>query len=149
MFAVTGRILFAVARPVMRLMGPMMNAPRARVLLIHEGEVLLVKSWFGRQHWSLPGGGIERGEAAEAAACRELHEEVGVVVHAADIAHLLTLRVPEIPFDYVVFARRLTGPKPTLRRDPREILDAKWWPVDSLPTPVSPAVMTALAAWQK
>jgi 8-oxo-dGTP pyrophosphatase MutT (NUDIX family) len=42
-----------------------------------DGRVLLVRQRFD-PHWRLPGGGVNRGEPAEAAILRELAEEVGL-----------------------------------------------------------------------
>lgn len=40
-----------------------------------QGEVLTVRE-VGRNHWDLPGGGMDHGEAIKAAIARELREEV-------------------------------------------------------------------------
>jgi len=50
-----------------------------RVLLLDDADrVLLVRFWDGdRSWWCTPGGGIEPGETDEAAAVREIGEELG------------------------------------------------------------------------
>jgi len=57
--------------------------PRAgvSVVVLRGGEVLLIQRGKGayRGLWSLPGGAIELGETAEAAARRELTEETGLL----------------------------------------------------------------------
>ena len=50
---------------------------RATVIVVKGGKALLIKG-RGQHRWSFPGGRIERGEAAAAAAARELYEEVGL-----------------------------------------------------------------------
>lgn len=52
----------------------------ASVAVIRDGSVLLVERGKGprRGVWSLPGGHIEPGETARAAAARELDEETGI-----------------------------------------------------------------------
>lgn len=62
--------------------------PRARVILVCQGEVLVVKNWLGAGGWSLPGGGLESGERADAAAVREISEELGISLAAAELMPL-------------------------------------------------------------
>jgi ADP-ribose pyrophosphatase YjhB (NUDIX family) len=52
----------------------------ASVAVFREGRVLLIqREWIGGAHvWSVPGGKVELGETLEAAALRELREEVAV-----------------------------------------------------------------------
>jgi len=74
------------------------DAPRIGIgiILLRDGEVLLVKRARppAQGAWSLPGGGQELGETAEAAARRELLEETGLtcgkltlVAHVDSIHH--------------------------------------------------------------
>ena len=50
------------------------------VPLTPKGEVVLVRLTYARG-WHLPGGGIKSGEPPEAAALRELREEIGLQSH--------------------------------------------------------------------
>jgi len=62
----------------------------ASAAIFRGGEVLLVERGKGalQGQWSLPGGHIEPGERARAAALREVREEAGI---AAEIAGLLDI----------------------------------------------------------
>ncbi len=55
---------------------------RATALVVRDGRYLLVKE-RGRDMYSLPGGGIDRGEAVLTAACREIGEELGLRAYEA------------------------------------------------------------------
>ncbi|HZU62836.1 MAG TPA: (deoxy)nucleoside triphosphate pyrophosphohydrolase [Novosphingobium sp.] len=60
----------------------------AVALLRAEGQVLMQQRPPGKAHaglWEFPGGKLEAGESAEIAACREIAEELGVVLRPADL----------------------------------------------------------------
>lgn len=64
------------------------NAPgrkrqRAAALVVRDGKYLLVRN-KGHNRFSLPGGGMEQGEAALTAACREVGEELGLKAYQAE-----------------------------------------------------------------
>src|SRR5581483_53312 len=71
----------------------------ASAAIFRDGEVLLVEMGKGalKGLWSLPGGHIEPGEAASAAARREVHEETGVEVEISGLldVHEVILRRPD------------------------------------------------------
>ncbi len=56
---------------------------KATALVIRDGRYLLVRD-KGHDKYSLPGGGMERGEAALTAACREVGEELGLKAYKAE-----------------------------------------------------------------
>jgi 8-oxo-dGTP pyrophosphatase MutT (NUDIX family) len=51
---------------------------RATAVVVRGGKVLLVRE-AGVHYYSLPGGGMHEGEAAEVAAVREIREELGLL----------------------------------------------------------------------
>lgn len=64
------------------------DAPRppiAAAVIAHQGKVLLVKRRVkeGSLSWQFPAGEVEPGEAPDAAAVREAHEETGLTVAAS------------------------------------------------------------------
>ena len=54
--------------------------PRTRIVLIHDKKILLTKDWLGAGNWTLPGGGLRRGEDPAEGAARELMEETGIKI---------------------------------------------------------------------
>jgi ADP-ribose pyrophosphatase YjhB (NUDIX family) len=93
----------------------------ALCLIEHEGRLLMLRQSH-RWGWTLPGGLLDRGEAAEATARREVAEETGLEVE------------PALPFGVVVDTE--------VRR-----VDVLFWvPVDHRP-PVAAASEALEAAW--
>jgi 8-oxo-dGTP pyrophosphatase MutT (NUDIX family) len=72
------KLRIALMRPVFRLSRGMTLGSRTAVIDA-EGRFLLVKQTY-TPGWIFPGGGVERGEACETAALRELEEEAGILV---------------------------------------------------------------------
>ena len=57
----------------------------ATMILENEiGEVLIVKANY-KEHWTFPGGMIDKGETPLQAAVREVSEEVGIIVNPASV----------------------------------------------------------------
>jgi 8-oxo-dGTP diphosphatase len=121
----------------------------ALVALWHGGKILLLRSSY-RAGWSLPGGGIARGETARDAALRELREEVGLAVDPAALREAQTVELAwEHRSDHTtIFEIEMTEP-PTLRLDHREIVAASFHRPDAIdPSTVAPHVALYLARFQ-
>jgi 8-oxo-dGTP diphosphatase len=95
-----------------------------------DGGIVLIQRAIepGYGKWTFPGGFVERGEVAEAAAEREALEEAGVEIEVTGIVGLYTYegQVPAV----AVFAARATGGEPTPLD---ETLDVKRFPRNELP----------------
>ena len=51
---------------------------RSVAIVVRDGKILMERVfYFGREFYTVPGGGIEEGETPEQAALRELKEECG------------------------------------------------------------------------
>jgi len=102
----------------------------AAVIFELDGGIVLTQRAIepGYGKWTFPGGFVERGERAEAAAEREALEEAGVELEAGEIIGLYSYedQVPVI----AVFSGRVTGgePKPL-----DETMAVKVFPRDGLP----------------
>ena len=102
----------------------------AGAIIERDGGILLIKRAIepGYGKWTFPGGFVERGEAAEAAAEREALEEAGMQIEVTGIVGLYTYegQIPAI----AVFAARVTGGEPTPLD---ETLEVKSFAPDDLP----------------
>jgi 8-oxo-dGTP pyrophosphatase MutT (NUDIX family) len=96
-------------------------------------QVLLVRHSY-RRHWGAPGGLLDRGEAPEATAVREVREEVDLAVMLEAPPRAIVwpkLRRVDLAYrckpvaDADVTAVRAASP---------EIVEARWFPVTALPT---------------
>ena len=97
-----------------------------------DGSILLVRHLY-RNRWGLPGGLLQRGEAAPAAVVREALEEVGVpIVVVGEPAVVVD---PDPRRVDVVFRARLDDPADADRVRPcsPEIVEVGWFPPDDLP----------------
>ncbi|MFI0240637.1 NUDIX domain-containing protein [Streptomyces sp. NPDC016845] len=93
-------------------------------------HVLLLRHrmWSKRRPWGLPTGFAVKGEEFGDTVVREVREETGLDVAVGRLVRLnsgFKLRAE------VTYEARLTGG--TLRIDPFEILEARWFAVDELP----------------
>lgn len=126
---------------------------RTRVLVMVDDEMLPIKGWLSSNAWGLPGGGIHLRESPRAGAARELKEETGITVGAAQLRELHARRARSDHghrFFVHTFLLELSE-KPELTLQKREIIDATWvnWrKLDDLPK-VMREVHHALASWRQ
>lgn len=109
------------------------------------GDVLLLKHSYGPDVWSLPGGGLRRGEDPAEAAKREVREELGL-----DLARLTPIGTLEevlsgAPHTAHLFTATCDRhPRP----DGREVTVARFFPSHSLPEPLGRTTRVRIDAWR-
>jgi 8-oxo-dGTP diphosphatase len=119
------RVAFRLGYPLARIWWRL-RRPRheAALVAVYVGRALLLVRSSYRLAWNLPGGGVRRGETPEAAARRELSEEIGLAAPPLESAggvcgnwggrrsrvHFFELRLDRLP---------------ELRLDNREIIAAR------------------------
>lgn len=106
----------------------------ATIVVRHGDRVLTVKESY-RFGFSLPGGGINRGETPLAAAVRELAEETGLIVAPHDLRFLTQIRSTyEFRRNTTHVFEYVADEEPAVHVDGREIVAAAWVrPDDNLP----------------
>jgi 8-oxo-dGTP diphosphatase len=99
----------------------------ALVAIWNGGEVLLVRNSYV-PYYGLPGGYVRGGETANAAALRELLEEVGLSARPEQLLLLLDeTHEWEGKHDHVeIFSLELPS-RPNVEVDHREVVEASWW----------------------
>ena len=94
---------------------------RATALVVNDGKVLLVRH-RGESHYSLPGGGIEKGETSLEAAVREVREETQL--RATYAKRLFRCDVDGQMAQHKVTEIRASG---KVKLQGREIAESLWW----------------------
>ncbi len=109
------------------------------------GDVLLLKHSYGPEVWSLPGGGLRKGEDPAEAARREVREELGVEITRLEPIGTLEEVLSGSPHKAHLFAALCDRhPQP----DRREVLEARFFPSHSLPEPLGRHTRVRIAAWK-
>lgn len=112
----------------------------ARALIIQDQKLLLIQHTYNDLGWLTVGGGVNKGETAEQAICREVMEEAGLKVNGKPklfgIYHSrYNKRDDHIAFYIIDSVSNIeTAPSP-------EIEDKQWFDLNNLPQDVSPATM--------
>ncbi|WP_425353800.1 NUDIX domain-containing protein [Ancylobacter gelatini] len=116
-----------------------------RALVIDtKGDILLLRHSYV-PGWHLPGGGVERGEAAEQALARELAEETAVEILAPPRLHGLLLNLNHGRRDHVAVyvIEHFRAGTPDVPN--REILEVGFFPPAALPAGTTPATRRRIA----
>lgn len=123
-------------------------ADRACMMIIKNGRVLMVyQTYRGETFWTFPGGSIEPGETPEAAAVREVKEEVHLDVVAVRLLHCRPRKGAEgMYYCYlgkIVAGEMSLGSDPELKGQAQELHQASWLPLKDIAS--HPEVAESLA----
>lgn len=94
-------------------------------------ELLLVKKFYGKDVWSIPGGNRDKGETIEQTAVREVREEVGVSIK--ELQKIGYYKECEYFRDHTTYVFETIAEKRSIKRDQVEVSDARWFNVNELP----------------
>lgn len=85
--------------------------PTVDAIIEIPGGIILIKRRYEPAGWALPGGFIEYGETAEAAAVREAHEETGLTISLTELFNVYSdpRRDPRRHTLGIVFIATATG----------------------------------------
>ncbi len=119
----------------------------AATAIVHrQGRVLLIRraGEVGHGLWSMPGGYVDRGEPAEAAAVREAWEETGLEVAVEQLVGLFS----EVGHPVIVAAYAAREVGGALQAGP-EALEVGFFPLEQLPPLAFPRDALILARWRE
>lgn len=109
------------------------------------GDLLLLRHSYGPDVWSLPGGGLKRGEDPEQCARREVKEELGMTLGRLRPLGRIEEHISGSPHTAHLFAA-VCDARP--RPDRREVIEARFFPTHSLPEPLGTLTRSRLELWK-
>lgn len=115
-----------------------------RALVIQQGKVLLVRHTY-TPGWYHPGGGIEAGETGFQAVIRELKEEVGITFLETPSIFGFYHNIFKKRNDYIIVYVCTKFKKEDVKS--REILEAKWFPLEELPQDITIGTKNRIAEY--
>jgi 8-oxo-dGTP pyrophosphatase MutT (NUDIX family) len=117
------------------------------VLIVQDGAVLLVRPVY-RNNWTLPGGGLHRGETLAQAARREVREEVGFTLHELHLFGMYTNLTTTNSDHIAVFVSDAFTP-PATPHHSYEIEEYRFFPFAELPANTGEGTRRRIAEYRR
>lgn len=132
------RHILALGKKILNRLAPA-HTLGARIILLHQGQILLVKHTY-LPHWYLPGGGIDTGESPLEALKRELSEEIGVTLSQTPETFGFYFSRRERRNDYIIiYKAEVASDAFAVPTGDIEIEQVGWFPLHALPETTSPS----------
>jgi len=110
-----------------------------KVAIFHNKKLLMVHINYGPKYWTIPGGGVDKGETREEAAQREVKEETGI--HIKNLKYIMTYHSKRHFMRSTVYCFAAEAATTNIEpEDPGEIQSVGWFDLDDLPKPCSYAI---------
>ena len=131
--AIWRRLPGGVRRRLSRLGQSRFTVTTAAFIFDDDGRILLLEHVFRADSgWGVPGGFLSKAEQPEDGLRRELREEIGIEIENVEILFARTLPRPR-QIEIYFRARAIGEPEPCSF----EIITAKWFALDDLPSELS------------
>jgi 8-oxo-dGTP diphosphatase len=116
-------------------------------ILDAQGRLLLVKRVKTPEadHWGVPGGKLDWGEAARTCAEREIHEELGVQITAGRVLAVTDMVADDYHWVAITYAAEGFEGEPVIQ-EAHALHEWGWFALDALPSPLTAATRDAVAA---
>lgn len=108
----------------MKLAGCVLRNEKGEILLLHRNKK-------GHVQWELPGGKLEEGEDADAAADREIKEELGVDARIVSYLGCASFTENDTECAYSWYETEIIAGEPSIR-EPQTFDDLKYWNMHDL-----------------
>lgn len=120
------------------------------ILLRKDNEILTLKrsatSSFAPNHYSLPGGRVEKNETFRQALVREVREELGITIDESQLSFAHSFYRKGTEHELVAFIFECHQWQGTIiNREPAKHSQFEWVDINDLPSPFIPAHQSALS----
>ena len=119
-------------------------------ILDDQGRFLLVKRVKNPEadHWGVPGGKLDWGEAAHVCAERETYEELGITLKAGKVLAVTDMVAPDYHWVAITYAVESWEGEPSIK-EAHALHEWGWFSLDALPSPMTAGALDTVAALRK